>query len=170
MAEPNYSSYSVYTPNERLNKLIRIMDEQQEDLVVLQKMVSDVLREKSMQDAVTGNPLTSRHRLSLYNEEIDMILNRHYERVMEIDHLINENIYSIKKGETSNKIVLIYGKEARKIEMNFRELKRSVRKLLTSPVQHGEGEMINVVRQLSSGVSDKVHSFQILLRRNVSNV
>lgn len=111
-AVPNISSnYNGGT----IQILQQVLVEQQENLTIL-CTIAQYLK-GSMQSGLESSDVIK------YNQKMQLMTNKQMNRYDKIDHLINTNIIQMKKGETTDNSVLIYGKEVRKIESGIRTLK-----------------------------------------------
>lgn len=107
-------NYSVNTDHHPISKLKQIMLEQQEELVKLCTLV-EYLRGFlhigiDMSDALK------------YEEKLERFKELQQQRFYTIDELINTNILQMKKQQTNDQTVLVFGKEVRKLEASLRTL------------------------------------------------
>lgn len=111
-AIPQFSSNQNESPIQKMSKYSRM---QQEDLTTLCTIV----------EYLKGNLQVGldHQDVKKYTGKISMINAHQTKRYEEIDTLINENIFQMKKGKTQDNTVLLYGKEVRKLESGLRTLK-----------------------------------------------
>lgn len=112
LAVPQFSS----NQNEgTIQKLHQVILGQLEDLTTLCTIV-----EYLKGDLQTG---LDRQEFQKYHHKMEAISNQQSDRYDEIDTLINNNVFQMKKGKTKDNTALIYGKEVRKLESGLRTLK-----------------------------------------------
>lgn len=107
-------SYSIDTDHQPISNLKRILLEQQEELVKLCTLV-EYLR------GFLHIGIDERDILK-YDEKLERFKELQQQRFNRIDNLINTNILQMKKQQTSDQTVLIFGKEVRKLEASLRTL------------------------------------------------
>lgn len=98
-----------------VHKLRKLLSGQQEDLTTLCTIMEYV--KGYLQGGLESKEVQK------YDKKINEIRNHQSERYDEIDRLINKNVFQMKKGKTTDKTALIYGKEVRKLESGLRTLK-----------------------------------------------
>lgn len=111
MGAPNYSMNTNHQP---ISNLKQIMLEQQEELVQLCTLV-EYLRGFLHIGIDVSDSLK-------YEEKLERFKELQQQRFNRIDDLINTNILQMKKQQTNDQNVLIFGKEVRKLEASFRTL------------------------------------------------
>ncbi|MEK4427262.1 chemotaxis protein [Solibacillus sp. FSL K6-1523] len=111
-AIPQLSSNQNESPMQKMSKYSRM---QQEDLTALCTIVEYL--KGHLQVGLDHQDVKK------YIGEISIINTHQTKRYEEIDALINENIFQMKKGKTQDNTVLLYGKEVRKVESGLRTLK-----------------------------------------------
>lgn len=111
MGAPNYSMDTDHQP---ISNLKQILLEQQEELVKLCTLV-EYLRGFLHIGIDASDILNYEEKLAHFKELQQQRFNR-------IDDLINTNILQMKKQQTSDQTVLIFGKEVRKLEASLRTL------------------------------------------------
>lgn len=107
--------FSSHQDESTVRSLHQVLAEQRESLTTLCTIV-EYLKGFSQ----TG--LDNRDAIK-YNQKIQIMSEKQTKRYHTIDHLINTNIFQMKKGKTTDNTALVYGKEVRKIESGIRTLK-----------------------------------------------
>ncbi|MER2109016.1 MAG: chemotaxis protein [Solibacillus sp.] len=107
-------NYSVDTEHHPISKLKQIMLEQQEELVNLCTIV------EYLRGFLYGEIDAS--DTAKYEEKLSQFKELQQQRFQCIDGLINKNILQMKKNQTDDKTVLVFGKEIRKLEAGLRTL------------------------------------------------
>lgn len=111
MGAPNYLMNTDHQP---ISNLKQIMLEQQEELVQLCTLV-EYLRGFLHIGIDVSDSLK-------YEEKLERFKELQQQRFNQIDDLINTNILQMKKQQTNDQTVLIFGKEVRKLEASLRTL------------------------------------------------
>jgi len=107
--EENYSK-SQY--NEVVNQLREIVPNQLQDLRLLNDIAYIVIKEQHLSISVQS--------LTEYENQLRYVSEKQQHRFEAIDHIINEYILAVKKGIALFDQIVIFSKEARKIEAGIR--------------------------------------------------
>lgn len=107
-------NYSVDPEHHPISQLKQIMLEQQEELVKFCTLV------EYLRGFLYGGIDAS--DLAKYEGKLSQFKELQQQRFQRIDALINKNILQIKKNQTDDKTILVFGKEVRKLEAGLRTL------------------------------------------------
>ena len=113
-AAPRYSS--IHERNYRpIHQLREMVNAQQEDVKLLCTIVGNL---RGYMNTALDNEDTTKYRA-----KIDALTERQNDRFEQIDGHIYANYKELKKEQTTDRTVLDYGKEARKLEAGLRTIK-----------------------------------------------
>ena len=111
---PDKTSNKQYD-NNNIEVFRRMLTEQQVDLKRLCTVVEDLENFKTGEIDI--------QEVKKYEHQIEKVAQNQIERFSEIDDLITENVYALKKNKTTDHTILTYGKELRKLEAGLRTLR-----------------------------------------------
>ena len=120
-----------------IQALHELLIDQQEDLQQLCTLVESLAKSKD-------GPLDSID-VQKYEGKVNIIIQNQEDRFNNIDALMNKNIIAVKKGKTTDKTALIFGKEVRKLEAGLRTLKLFVQDIIE--MLDPKSDMINRVNE-----------------------
>jgi hypothetical protein len=112
MAAPDYENTETYNFSEPFKLLSQILVKQKEAIHELNYIANELsVSTEQQQDTKSSH------------QKVAAITALQKERFEQIDAIINENIFAIKKGKTAKDTTLVFGKEVRKIEAGIRTIK-----------------------------------------------
>lgn len=112
MAAPEYENTERYNFSEPFQLLSQILVNQKEAIHELNYIANEVSLSIGQQVDTRKHHQKSAAISALQNERFE-----------QIDAIINENIFAIKRGKTAKDSTLVFGKEVRKIEAGIRTIK-----------------------------------------------
>ena len=112
MAIQKEENYSKSQYNEVVNQLREIVPNQLQDLRLLNDIAYIVIKEQHLSISVQS--------LTEYENQLRYVSEKQQHRFEAIDHIINEYILAVKKGIALVDQIVIFSKEARKIEAGIR--------------------------------------------------